>query len=135
MLSLRRLGGRDGGRGSGARRAFLPVARGKRLSSVPRACRGSIAGLSPGSKNVAALLMRREEKLSERQKAHAGRLCDSDRAPADAWRLAQDFAGTVRGPEGEKLDGWLEEAEACQAPAMRSFAAGLRRNLDAVRPD
>lgn len=39
----------------------------------------------------------------------------------------------VRGLEGEKLDGWLEEAEACAAPAMRSFAAGLKKDLAAVR--
>lgn len=38
---------------------------GKPPSSVPRARRGSVAGLSPTSKNVAALFMRREEKLSE----------------------------------------------------------------------
>jgi transposase len=39
----------------------------------------------------------------------------------------------ARGLEGEKLDGWLEEAEACNAPAMRNFAAGLKKDLDAVR--
>ncbi len=43
-------------------------ARGKPPSSVPRARRGSVAGLSPTSKNVAALFMRREEKLSEERK-------------------------------------------------------------------
>jgi AcrR family transcriptional regulator len=45
-------------------------ANGKPPSSVPRARRGSIAGLSPTSKNVAALFMRREDKLSEEQKAY-----------------------------------------------------------------
>lgn len=84
-------------------------ARGKPPSSVPRARRGSIAGLSPTSKNVAALFMRREEKLSEEQKAYLGRLCDADGALADARRLAQNFAKMVRNLEGEKLDGWLEE--------------------------
>ena len=108
-------------------------ARGQPPSSVPRARKGSVAGLSPTSKNVAALFMRREEKLSEEQKAYLGRLCDSDRALADARRLTQDFAKLVRGLEGEKLDGWLEEAEACEAPAMRNFAAGLRKDLAAVR--
>ena len=108
-------------------------ARGKPPSSVPRARRGSVAGLSPSSKNVAALFMRREEKLSEEQKAYLGRLCDSDPALADARRLTQEFAKMVRDLEAEKLDGWLEEAEACGAPAMRSFAAGLRKDLAAVR--
>ena len=39
----------------------------------------------------------------------------------------------VRDLEGEKLDGWLEEAEACKAPALRRFATGLRKDLPAVR--
>jgi transposase len=39
----------------------------------------------------------------------------------------------VRSLEGEKLDGWLEEAEACDAPAMGRFAAGLRKDLSPVR--
>jgi len=108
-------------------------ARGRPPSSVPRARRGSIAGLSPTSKNVAALFLRREGRLSEEQKAYLGRLCDADQALADAHRLTQDFAKMARQLEGEKLDGWLEEAEACGAPAMRNFAAGLRKDLAAVR--
>jgi hypothetical protein len=36
----------------------------------------------------------------------------------------------VRGLEGEKLDGWIQEAEVCNAPALRNFAAGLRKDLD-----
>ena len=108
-------------------------ANGKPPSSVPRARSGSVAGLSPTSKNVAALLMRREEKLSEEQKEYLNRLCTSDQALADAQRLTQDFAAMVRNLEGEKLDGWLEEAGVCKAPAMRNFATGLKKDLDAVR--
>src|SRR5215211_1949443 len=84
-------------------------ANGKTPSSVPRARKSSVAGLYPTSKNVAALFMRREGKLS------------------------QEFNGMVRNLEGEKLDGWLEEAEACGVSAMRRFAAGLRKDLPAVR--
>jgi transposase len=108
-------------------------ANGKPPSSVPRARRRSVAGLSPTSKNVAALFMRREEKLSEEQKEYLGRLCGADEALADARRLTQAFAEMTRNLEGEKLDGWLEEAEASNAPAVRRFAAGLRKDLDAVR--
>jgi transposase len=108
-------------------------AKGKPPSSVPRARRGSIAGLSPTSKNVAALIVRRREKLSEEQKAYLGRLCASDEALADAHRLTRDFAKMVRDLEGGKLDGWLEEAGTCAAPAMRNFAAGLKKDLAAVR--
>src|SRR5215218_5814914 len=108
-------------------------ARGKPPSSVPRARKSALAGLSPTSKNVAALFMRREEKLNREQKEYLKRLCEADEALADARRLTQEFNGTVRNLEGEKLDGWLEEAEACKAPAMRRFAAGLKKDLDAVR--
>ena len=100
---------------------------------MPRARRGSVAGLSPTSKNVAALFMRREEKLTEEQKEYLGRLCGADEALADARRLTQEFAKMVRNLEGGKLDGWLGEAEACRAPAMRRFAAGLKKDLAAVR--
>jgi transposase len=39
----------------------------------------------------------------------------------------------VRELEGEKLDRWLEEAGACGTHAMRNFAAGLKKDLTAVR--
>ena len=35
--------------------------------------------------------------------------------------------------EGEKLDGCLEEALACGVPAMRNFAAGLKKDFGVVR--
>jgi transposase len=108
-------------------------ARGKPISSVPRARQGSVAGLSPTAKNVAALFMRHEEKLDEEQEEYLGRLCEADEALADARRLTQEFAEMVRRLEGEDLDGWLKDAEESRSTAMRSFAAGLRKDLDAVR--
>jgi transposase len=108
-------------------------ARGKPISSVPRARAGSVAGLSPTAKNVAALFMRHEEKLEEEQEEYLKRLCDADEALADTRRLTQEFACMVRGLEGEDLDGWLKDAEESRSNAMRSFAAGLRKDLDAVR--
>jgi hypothetical protein len=39
----------------------------------------------------------------------------------------------IRGLEGEKLDGWLEEAEASEAEVMKKFAIGLKKDLEAVR--
>ena len=108
-------------------------AAGQPQSSAPRARKGSVAGLSPTAKNVAALFMRREEKLSTEQKEYLGRLCEADGELADARRLTQDFAGMVRDLEREKLDGWLAEAEASEAEVMRKFAAGLKKDISAVR--
>jgi transposase len=81
---------------------------GKKLRA-PRAKKGSIAGASPSAKNVAALFMRREEKLNEEQKEYLSRTCASDGALADTRQLTQEFAKMVRALEGEKLDGWLAE--------------------------
>lgn len=108
-------------------------AAGKPPSFAPRARKGSVAGLSPTAKNVAALFMRREEKLTEEQKEYLGRLCDADEDLDVARRLTQEFANMVRELEGGKLAGWLEEAEASSVPAMQRFAVGLKKDLDAVR--
>jgi transposase len=108
-------------------------ARGKPISAVSRARQGSVAGLSPTAKNVAALFMRHEEKLDEEQEAYLGRLCEADEALADTRRLTQEFAEMVRRLEGEDLDGWLKDAEESRSTALQSFAAGLRKDLDAVR--
>lgn len=109
------------------------TARGKPVSSVPRAKKGAVAGSFPSAKNAAALLMRRKERLSAEQAAYLERLAAADGAVADARRLTQDFAEMVRNLGGDDLDTWLEEAEASEAPVMRRFAAGLRKDLAAVR--
>lgn len=105
---------------------------GKKLRA-PKAKKGSIAGVSPTARNMAALFMRREEKLNEEQKEYLGRLCASDVALADAHRLTQEFAKMVRGLDGEKLERWLKEAGTSEAEVMRKFAAGLNKDLEAVR--
>lgn len=108
---------------------------GKKLRTprAPKAKKRSIAGGFPTARNVASLFMRREEKLSEEQKQYLDRLCASNGALADAHRLTQEFAKMVREHEGEKLDGWLEKAASSEAEVMRKFAAGLKKDLDAVR--
>ena len=39
----------------------------------------------------------------------------------------------LRRLEGEDLEGWLKDAEESTSTAMRSFALGLKKDLDAVR--
>ena len=104
-----------------------------RVPRAPKAKKRSIAGGSPTARNVAALFMRREEKLSEEQRKYLDRLCASDGALTDAHRLTQEFAKMVREHEGEKLDGWLVEAGSSDAEVMRKFSAGLKKDLAAVR--
>ena len=70
---------------------------------MPRARQGSVAGLSPTAKNVAALFMRHEEKLDGEQTEYLERLCAADEALADTRRLTQEFAEMVRRLEGEEV--------------------------------
>jgi transposase len=108
---------------------------GKKLRTPrsPKAKKNSIAGLSPTAKNVAALFMRREEKLDKEQKEYLDRLCASDEALADAHRLVHEFAGMVRSLDGEKLGDWLTKAASSEAKVMRKCAAGLEKDLLAVK--
>jgi len=71
--------------------------------------------------------------MHEEQKQYLDRLCASDGALDDARRLTQEFAKMVREHEGKKLDGWLDEATSSEAEVMRKFAAGLKKDLSAVR--
>ena len=105
---------------------------GKKLRTprVPKAKKGSIIGSSPTARNVAALFMRREEKLSEERSKYLDRLCASDRALAEAHRLTQEFTKMVREHEGEKLDGWLEKASSSEAEVMRKFCHPSDDNIN-----
>jgi len=87
----------------------------------------------PTARQAAALLLKRTQKLTVDQKAYLVRLGTLDKALADAYRLTQEFAKMVRRLEGEKLDWWLEEADASEAAVMRRFAKGLKKDLAAVR--
>ena len=110
------------------------TARGRPVSSVPRAKEGAVAGSLPSAKNVAALFMRGEEKLTAEQGDYLKRLGALDPSLANARHLTQEFAGMVRNLAGAELDGWLGEAETSEAAVMRRFAAGLKRTSPRCAP-
>jgi transposase len=43
------------------------------------------------------------------------------------------FAAMIRDLDGGRLEEWLAQAESCEAPALRRFAASLKTDLAAVR--
>jgi transposase len=87
----------------------------------------------PTARHVAGLFLRRLADLKPEQRAYLERVQQADATLAMAYRLTQDFAVMVRERQGERLDAWLTEAEACELPALQRFAKGLRADLDAVR--
>jgi len=88
---------------------------------------------TPTARRVAGLFLRRSADLKPEQRAYLARVQQADVTLATAYRLTQDFAAMVRERQGERLDAWLTEADACEVPALRRFAQGLRADLAAVR--
>jgi transposase len=49
-----------------------------------------------------------------------------------AYQLAQDFRTMITQRQVEVLPRWLKEVETCDIPELRSLAAGIYRDYDAV---
>jgi len=80
-----------------------------------------------------SLFLRRPASLTEEQAAYLERLRVSDEAIGAAYELSQRFVEMIRDLDGERLEEWLAQAESCEAPALRRFAASLKTDLAAVR--
>ena len=78
------------------------------------------------------LVLQRPDQLDEVGKArlvHARQAAPAVEASVD---LAQEFALMVRERQPERLESWLERAEASGQSALRRFAGGIRRDYAAV---
>ena len=101
-------------------------------SSGRRRAASDTAARAPGTRHVVSLFLRRPEKLTEEQAAYLERLRVSDEAIGAAYELSQRFVEMIRDLDGERLEEWLAQAESCEAPALRRFAASLKTDLAAV---
>jgi transposase len=79
------------------------------------------------------LLIRRDEQLSEDDRAYREALCARSEEIAQARSLAGRFLLLVRGRDSEALESWLQDAEHSTIKELCSFARGLRRDAAAVR--
>ena len=102
-------------------------------SSGRRRAASDTAARAPGTRHVVSLFLRRAERLTEEQAAYLERLRISDEVVGAAYELSQRFVEMIRELDGERLEEWLAQAESCEAPALRRFAASLKTDLGAVR--
>jgi transposase len=102
-------------------------------SSGRRRAASDTAARAPGTRHIVSLFLRRPERLTEEQAAYLERLRVSDEAIGAAYELSQRFVEMIRDLDGERLEEWLAQAESCEAPALRRFAASLKTDLAAVR--
>ncbi len=85
-----------------------------------------------GARTGAWLLSADPARLTPAQGELLERLCQAHPELDTAYRIAQEFTRLVRERKAERLDPWLTTAAACGIPEIRRFAAGIRRDLQAV---
>ncbi len=86
----------------------------------------------PTPRQVAMLLVRRPETLTEKQRACIDELCQADAAIASAYMLAQAFTTMAHERQGAALTAWIARVRASDIADLRRFAAGLLLDKAAV---
>lgn len=112
-------------------RAIAGMLKRGELTKTLVAQRISVPRLSPTT--AAWLLVHPDEKLDSTQLRLREQLCAVNSEVDCARQLAQDFCALLRERQPHKLDDWLLTAEQSGIKLMRNFAAGLRRDYDAVK--
>ncbi|WP_431859194.1 ISL3 family transposase [Azospirillum sp.] len=85
----------------------------------------------PTPRKAVRLLTGEVTKLDDDQRRFVSALLEGSPSLADAVALISRFAAMVKDKTPDAFDGWLREAEA--SALLASFAAGIRRDEDAVR--
>jgi transposase len=85
------------------------------------------------SRQAAFLFLRHPEKLRVEEQETVAKLRQIHPEVDQAYDLVQQFAQILRTRTGEQLDGWLDQVERSELPELQSFAAGVKKDQDAVR--
>jgi transposase len=85
------------------------------------------------ARQVARLLVSREETLQQWQKDARRLLVETDQEIATAIEHTHSFLQMLRQLQGSQLDSWLDEVETNGVAELRSFARGLRKEYQAVK--
>lgn len=88
--------------------------------------------VAPSVRQVTGWLTRHPESLDEDERLHRKAVLTRSPALAVTAEHVSQFAQILTGLHGDQLAGWISDVEATDAPTLRSFAHGLRNDLDAV---
>ena len=84
------------------------------------------------ARNAVWLFIRDPKKFTDQEQEQLA-LIRAASAPAEtAYGLVQDFLTMVHQREGERLDAWIEAAQASQIPELQQFVNGILKDKDAV---
>ena len=113
-----------------------------RASANPGSVAGSPPTPLPAARQLAWLLVQPPTTLPAADAAAVGRV-EQDKDALIVAKLTRRFIALVRAcnagsqtdaaAAGAELNAWLVEAGACGVPTMETFAAGLRKDGDAIR--
>jgi len=88
--------------------------------------------VAPSVRQVTGWLTRHPDALSEDETLQVKKILDRSDPLTTTDRQVREFAKMLTQRQGQRLGEWLHDVETTGAPALRSFAAGLRNDLDAV---
>ncbi len=82
---------------------------------------------------AARLFTSKEDQRTPWQRAYLTRLRAADPSLEQTYHQVQAFCEMVRQCQGERLDQWLAEIQACAVAELRAFAQGLVKDYQAVK--
>jgi transposase len=86
----------------------------------------------PSVRQVTGWLTRRPDTLDEDERLQLKEILDRSDVLSTTQRHVREFAEMLTDRHGEQLDDWMDDIQSTGAPALRSFAHGLRNDFDAV---
>lgn len=87
---------------------------------------------APSVRQVTGWLTCRPDRLTDKDQAQLDEILDRSPALAALRKHIRGFAEIMVERRGHQLTEWMSVVDATGSPALRSFVAGLRRDLDAV---
>lgn len=88
--------------------------------------------IAPTIRQVTGWLTRRPDRLTDDDRTQLDALLGRSPALAAIRELVREFAEIMTNRRGYDLGTWMRAIDISEEPALRSFAAGLRRDLDVV---
>jgi len=85
------------------------------------------------AREVRQWILRRPDRLDPDDRDRLQSICARSPIVAATTELAQGFARLLRERRGQQLGAWVQAVEAAEIPELRAFAAGLRKDWDAVQ--
>jgi transposase len=85
------------------------------------------------AREVRAWILRRLDDLDSEDRDRLQGICDRCPVLATTTEIAREFGHMLRERRGRYPATWIQRVEACDIPELRSFAAGLCKDWDAVK--